>query len=138
MTDTGTAEKARATTPRKRAAAQKKATPETVVEPAVEVFDLDAAVRETSSPQALLPFAFTFGGEEWSMRPVIDSDAKLMANLELSEIQQIMAYIRDLIGDEDWERFPRLSYSAAMILIEQYADFATGEPLGESEAPTDS
>jgi hypothetical protein len=127
----------RATTPRKRAAA-KKAAPVLVEEEETPLFDLDAAVAETAEDQETQPFDFSFGGKTWTMRPVVESDAKLMANLELSEIQQIMSYLRDLLGEEQWTAFPRLSYAAAMILIEQYAEFSTGESLGEYEAPTNS
>ena len=120
----------------KKAPAPRK--PKVVPEPKVELFDLDAAISEVTEPVELVPFEFNFGGESWSMRPVADSNAKLMANLDLSEVQQIMSYIRDLLGEEQWVRFPRLSYTAAMILIEQYAEYSTGDSLGESEAPTDS
>ena len=107
------------------------------VAPKLDGFDLDSAIAEVADTEDTTPFSFSYRGEEWTMRSVSDSDAKLMANIELNEVQQMMSYLRDLLGDEQWERFPRISYNAAMLLIERYADDAVGVSLGESEALTD-
>lgn len=127
-----TAPKKRAT--RKRAAPKKKAEPEP---PSFDGFDLDAAIAEVTDPVEATPFVFSYAGKVWSMRAISDSDAKLMANIELNEIQQVMSYIRDLLGDQ-WSEFPRISYQGAMVLIEQYTEAAQGVGVGESEAPTNS
>jgi len=100
-------------------------------------FDLDAAVAEVGNEDSQPPFKFSFGGKVWTMRDATDSDARLLANIELNETQQVMAYMRDLLADQ-WDDFPRISFQAAMILIEKYSDHTQGLALGESTASTES
>jgi len=67
-------------------------------------FDLDAAVAEVGNEDSQPPFKFSFGGKVWTMRDATDSDARLLANIELNETQQVMAYMRDLLADQ-WDDF---------------------------------
>ncbi len=103
-----------------------------------DVFDLDAAVREVEDSEESKPFVFTYGEREWSMRPADQSDAKLMANIDINEVQQVMVYLRDLLGEEQWADFPRVTFSTALTLADKHSEHSTGVSLGESEAPTDS
>ena len=104
----------------------------------LEVFDLDAAIAESISEQEESEFYFDFGGEEWTFRPASQTDAKLLVEADLSEMQQVMVYIRDLLGEEQWERFPRITFAGALLLIEQYSEFTNGVTLGEVGRSTDS
>ena len=104
---------------------------------APDVFDLDAAIAEIQPDAAEQPFKFSYQGKEWTMRPASDSDARLLANLELNETQQIMAYMRDLLGDQ-WDDFPRISFTGAIALVEKYSEYAQGLTPGESEASANS
>ncbi len=107
--------------------------------PAPKKFDLDAAVREVEDDSGeSKPFEFVYGEQEWTMRPADQSDAKLMSNVDLNEVQQVMVYLRDLLGEEQWADFPRITFSTALTLIEQHSEQSFGASPGESEAPTDS
>lgn len=105
--------------------------------PKEEIFDLEAAVAEVDIDINDEPFFFKYAGKEWKMRPASDSDARILANIELNEIQQVMTYMRDLLGDQ-WDDFPRISFQAALVLIEKYSEHTQKVPLGESEASTGS
>ena len=102
-----------------------------------DVFDLEAAVAEIDLDINDEPFVFLYAGKEWKMRSASDSDARILANIELNETQQVMAYMRDLLGDQ-WDDFPRISFQAALVLIEKYSEHTQNISLGESEASTDS
>jgi len=102
-----------------------------------DVFDLEAAVAEIDLDINDEPFVFKYAGKEWKMRAASDSDARILANIELNETQQVMAYMRDLLGDQ-WDVFPRISFQAALVLIEKYSEHTQNLSLGESEASTDS
>lgn len=112
---------------------------EAVVEPKSnghKVVDLDAlAVEVRAETEVTDPFYFSYKGSEWHLDPAVDADARLLVNTELSDTQQVMLYIKDLLGDEQWSRFPRISLSVALKLIEQYTEFSQGvDDLGESPA----
>jgi hypothetical protein len=96
-----------------------------------DLYDLDAALAEVASDENLnKPFKFMYQGREWEMRPAVDSDARLMANIDLTETQQVMSYFRDLLG-EQWDEFPRITFQGALMLIEAYSVFTNGLGAGE-------
>lgn len=111
--------------------------PRKVVEPAPEptrkVIDLDAlAVEVREETEVTDPFYFTYMGQEWEMIPAVDADARLLVNTELSDTQQVMLYLKDLLGDEQWAKFPRISLAVALKLIESYSEYSQGTgDLGE-------
>jgi len=103
-----------------------------------EVYDLDAAIAEATSDKEKTEFAFDYAGESWTFRPASQSDAKLLIEADLSEMQQVMVYIKDLLGEEQWARFPRITFTGALLLIERYSEFTNGVTMGEVERSTDS
>lgn len=119
---------------RKRVAKKKPAPPKSD-------YDLDAAVDELRGKMEAYetePFKFTYGKREWTMRPPIDADVRVLGNIDLDETQQVLMFLRDLLGDEQWADFPRLSYSTAVMLLDKYGEHSSGVGLGESKAPSDS
>ena len=42
-----------------------------------------------------------------------------------------MLYIKDLLGDEQWDEFPRITLAVALKLIDAYMAFTTGTTAGE-------
>ena len=102
-----------------------------------EMFDLDAAIAEIADDNELVEFEFSYQGKNWKFRPAIDADAKLLGNTDLSEVQQVMAYIRDLLGEDQWDDFPRISLTGALALVERFSEFTQGVGAGESQASSD-
>lgn len=117
--------------PRKKAASAKPVK-DPAPPPESKAFDLDAAIQEVveASGDQNEPFEFEYAGRTWKMRPAVDSDARILADVDMSEIQQIMAYISDLLGDQ-WAEFPRISFIGAITLIEKYSEHAQGVTPGE-------
>ena len=103
-----------------------------------DLFDLDAAIAEAVTDIETREFEFTYRSRKWKFRPAAEADAKLLGNTDLSDVQQVMAYIRDLLGEEQWEDFPRISLAAALQLVEAFSEFTQGVGTGESEASSDS
>ena len=94
-------------------------------------FDLDALAKEVEAEDESLPFTFIYGGKEWTMRPAGESDARLLTHVDITDTQQVMLYIKDLLGDDQWDEFPRITLAVALKLIDAYMAFTTGTTAGE-------
>jgi hypothetical protein len=103
-----------------------------------KAFNLDAAIKEAANESEDVPFEFEYQGVTWKFRPAGETDARLLASDELSDIQQIMVYFKDLLGEEQWEKFPRITFPAAMLVLDAFNDHSQGTSLGEAEASTPS
>lgn len=97
-------------------------------------FDLDAAAAEVEGEDMGKPFEFVYGGRTWTMRPAGESDARILANTDLSDTQQVMVYLKDLLGEEQWEDFPRITLPVALKLIDAFMQHTNGTDAGESPA----
>jgi hypothetical protein len=100
-------------------------------------FDLDAAIKE-SKPEVESQFSFDYQGVTWTFRPASQTDARLLASDELTDIQQIMVYFKDLLGEDQWAKFPRITFASAMMVLDAFNADSQGTDLGEAEASTDS
>lgn len=95
-------------------------------------FDLDVLAKEVSAEDTSTPFRFIYGKKEWTMRPAGESDARILTHVDASDTQQVMLYIKDLLGDEQWDEFPRITLAVALKLLDGYmAHTNAGSDLGE-------
>lgn len=95
--------------------------------------DLDALALEAREDIPVLePFTFKYKGRVWTLNAAMEADARLLVNIELSDTQQIMLYLKDLLGDKQWAEFPRIDLVTALKLIEEYSNYSQGtDDLGE-------
>jgi hypothetical protein len=94
-------------------------------------FNLDALAKEVNAEDTSKPFTFTYGSKNWTMRPAGQSDARILAKVDVTDTQQVMLYIKDLLGDEQWDEFPRITLAVALKLLDAYMEHTNSGDLGE-------
>lgn len=102
-----------------------------IKQPASVEFNLDVIAAEVDDEEVGKPFTFVYGSKEWTLRAAGESDARLLTRTDLSDTQQVMVYLADLLGEEQWNEFPRITLNAALKLLDAYLKFTQGTDLGE-------
>lgn len=100
-------------------------------------FDLDALFADEEAAPTKAPWSFRFGGQRYMLPPYMD--VRAMAAIQAGRLDD---GLRMLLGVDQWDQLqaspktfdtPRLK-----AIVEQYAVYAEGVPLGESSASTGS
>lgn len=109
------------------------------------MFDLDAAVAETAGE----PFVFTWGGQEFTLPPLLSMDIQVQLGL-VAEIEKLdesnvepaalLKIVKMVLGEDTLDRMGAVrpvGAAALMALIQQWMAHQ-GAALGKSSASPDS
>lgn len=106
-------------------------------------FDLRAATTAARNEATSEPFQFTWGAEEFVIQPINDWPLEISAGFaELGDDAEdapparVFDLMRQIIGDEDWERFAAVvPMDAVGVLMERLAQDQAGVSMPDLSPP---